>query len=174
MLYFMRNTFALLLLTLLASGCGTIRTHRTVLQPIGTELTASVGSSLFRLNKQRDLPNMWGGRDIYGGKVAKGFAEVKLVGISEHHQVEVLVFDMNHDSTETTLDRYIFAVNQQKVDVTQNVNLGEGSPDGGVAVTIDPNSDQEFVVSGVKITFHEVGSNSVVYTLEDLVAPVAD
>ena len=68
----MKNVLALMLLGLLLSGCGTIRTHRTVLQPMGSPLTASVGSSLFRLNKQRDLPNMWGGRDIYGGKVGKG------------------------------------------------------------------------------------------------------
>ena len=174
MLYFMRNVLALMLLGLLLSGCGTIRTHRTVLQPMGTELTASVGSSLFRLNKQRDLPNMWGGRDIYGGKVRKGFAEVKLIGISEGEKVQVSVFDMNSDNTETTLDRYIFSPGQQNVDVTQNVNLGDESSDQGITVTIDPEVEADFVVSGVKITFHEVGPNSVVYTLEDLTPPATD
>ena len=164
----MRNLFALLLLVLTVTGCGTIRTHRTVLQPMGTELTASVGSSLFRLNKQRDLPNMWGGRDIYGGKVGRGFAEVKLVGILEGPKVEVLVFDMNKDSSETTLDRYIFGVNQQKVDVTQSVSLGAGPADGGVPVTMDLRLERDLVVSGVKITFHEARTSSVVYTLEDL------
>ena len=173
MLYFMRNVLALTLLGLLLSGCGTIRTHRTVLQPMGSPLTASVGSSLFRLNKQRDLPNMWGGRDIYGGKVGKGFAEVKLVGVSDDQKVQVLVFDINADNTETTLDRYIFGVGAT-VDVTQNVNLGEDSSSRGVAVTIDPEVEADFVVSGVKITFHEVGSNTVVYTLEDLTPPAAD
>ncbi len=167
----MRKLIALMLLGLFVSGCGTIRTHRTVLQPMGTELTASVGSSLFRLNKQRDLPNMWGGRDIYGGKVGKGFAEVKLIGISEGEEVEVVVFDMNSDNTETTLDRYIFSPGQQKVDVTQNVNLGDKPSEQGVTVTIDPESEPDFVVSGVKITFLEVRSNSVVYTLEDLTPP---
>ena len=170
----MRHLLALLLLVLTVTGCGTIRTHRTVLQPIGTELTASVGSSLFRLNKQRDLPNMWGGRDIYGGKVGRGFAEVKLVGISEGGKVDVLVFDINKDNSETTLDRYIFGVNQQKVDVTQNVNLGADSSDGGVPVTIDLRLEQVLVVSGVKITFHEAGTSSVVYSLEDLTPVPAD
>jgi len=174
MLYLMRKFITLMLLGLLFSGCGTVRTHRTVLQPMGSTLTASVGSSLFRLNKQRDLPNMWGGRDITGGKVARGFAEVKLIGVSEGEKIEVVVFDMNSDNTETTLDRYIFAPGQQKVDVTQNVNLGEDSSDHGVAVTIDPQTEPEFVVSGVKITFLEVRSNSVVYTLEDLTPHVAE
>ena len=57
MLYSMRSAILLLFMGSLFSACGTIRTHRTVLQPMGTELTASVGSSLFRLNKQPDLPN---------------------------------------------------------------------------------------------------------------------
>ena len=174
MLYIMRNLFVLMLLGILSAGCATVRTHRTVLEPMGTELTASVGSSIFRLNKQRDLPNMWGGRDIYGGKVGRGFAEVKLVGISEDGKVEVLVFDVNKDTTENTLDRYIFGVNQQKVDVTQNVSLGEEPSDGGVAVMIDPAFEQDFVVSGVKITFHEVSKSSVVYTLEDLTPESVD
>ena len=117
---------------------------------------------------------MWGGRDIYGGKVGRGFAEVKLVGISEDGKVEVLVFDVNKDTTENTLDRYIFGVNQQKVDVTQNVSLGEEPSDGGVAVMIDPAFEQDFVVSGVKITFHEVSKSSVVYTLEDLTPESVD
>ena len=168
MLYRMRKFITLMFLGLFVSGCGTIRTHRTVLQPMGTELTASVGSSLFRLNKQRDLPNMWGGRDIYGGKVGKGFAEVKLMGISGSEEVEVVVFDMNSDNTETTLDRYIFSPGQQKVDVTQNVSLGEGRSDHGLAVTINPAAEPEFVVSGIKITFLEVRATSVVYALEDL------
>ena len=170
----MRPLLTVMLLGLFLSGCGTIRTHRTVLQPMGSPLTASVGSSLFRLNKQRDLPNMWGGRDIYGGKVGKGFAEVKLMGISEGEKVQVLVFDMNSDNTETTLDRYIFSPGQQKVDVTQNVNLGDESSDQGVTVTIDPEVEANFVVSGIKITFLEVRSNSVVYTLEDLTPPATD
>jgi len=170
----MRNVLILMLLGLLLNGCGTIRSHRTVLQPMGTELTASVGSSLFRLNKQRDLPNMWGGRDIYGGKVREGFAEVRLIGISEGEKIQILVFDMNSDNTETTLDRYIFSPGQQNVEVTQNVSLGDKSSDQGVRVTIDPESEPNFVVSGVKITFHEVGSNSVVYTLEDLIPVEAD
>ena len=174
MLYSMRSAILLLFIGSLFSACGTIRTHRTVLQPMGTELTASVGSSLFRLNKQRDLPNMWGGRDIYGGKVGKGFAEVKLIGISEGEKVEVVVFDMNSDNTETTLDRYIFSPGQQKVDVTQNVNLGEDSSDHGVAVTIDPKTEPEFVVSGVKITFLEIRPNSVIYTLQDLISPAGE
>jgi len=174
MLHLMRNVITLMLLGLLFSGCGTVRTHRTVLQPMGSSLTASVGSSLFRLNKQRDLPNMWGGRDIYGGKVGKGFAEVKLIGISDAQKVQVLVFDMNSDNTETTLDRYIFSPGQQNVDVTQNVNLGDKPSDQGVAVTIDPESEPDFVVSGVKVTFLEVRSSSVVYTLEDLTQPAAD
>jgi hypothetical protein len=71
----------ILVLNLLIVGCGTIRDHRQLVQPQNQQLTASVGSTLFRLNKKGDLPNIYGGRDVYGGKVDKGFAEVKLRSI---------------------------------------------------------------------------------------------
>ena len=157
----------LLSLALLATACSAVREHRNLLQPVGGQLTASVGSSLFRLNKQRDLPNMWGGRDVTGGRVSRGFAEVKLVGIPGERKAEVLVFDVNADNTETTLDRYFFGVGAD-VDVTQNVNFGDGSSERGIPVTVDLDVEASLVVSGVQITFVEVGQNSVVYTLKDL------
>lgn len=162
------RAWALVILTgLLTGACGAIREHRNILQPLESQLTASVGSSLFRLNKQRDLPNVWGGRDITGGKVARGFAEVRLIGISDDQKVDVRIFDVNADNTENTLDRYFMGV-AATVDVNQNVNLGDDSGEGGTPVTVDLEVEASLVVAGVELTFLEVRQNSVVYTLRDL------
>lgn len=72
-----------LAIVLLATGCGAIRSHRQLEEPLGAQLTSGIGGTLFRLNKTGDLPNAFGGRDIWGGKVDKGFAEMKLVGIED-------------------------------------------------------------------------------------------
>jgi hypothetical protein len=88
---------------LLTAACRTIRSHRQLDQPLGYQLTTGTGGTIFRLNKVGDLPNAFGGRDIWGGKVNKGFAEVKLVGIED--QILLLdVMDINRQSSETTMD----------------------------------------------------------------------
>src|SRR3989442_6926805 len=67
----------------LTVACGTIRSHRQIDQPLGSQLTTGIGGTVFRLNKSSDLPNVFGGRDIYGGKGDRGFAEIKLLGIED-------------------------------------------------------------------------------------------
>src|SRR5437879_11224811 len=87
------------------AACGEIRSHRQLDQPLGSQLTTGIGGTVFRLNKSSDLPNVFGGRDIYGGKVDRGFAEIKLVGIED--QALILdVVDVSRQSSETVMDRY--------------------------------------------------------------------
>jgi hypothetical protein len=163
----MRYTTLILatLVTLFAAGCATVRDLRVLSQPENQTITASIGSSLFRLTKKGDLPNAFGGRDIYGGKVDLGFAEAKLVGIRDGGLVDLLVFDVSRASSETTMDRY---VHRPAVDVSQSVNIGTTDYAAGIPVTIDTKSEQEYVLSGVKITFIEVRKSSVVFTVKDL------
>ena len=157
------------LTTVLIVGCGTVREHRLVVQPLDKKLTASVGSTLFRLNKRGDLPNAFGGRDIYGGKVDKGYAEVKLTAIREERLVELVAFDVGRDSSETTMDRYKpFDNSLARFDVSQTVNIGSTSADPGLLVTVDTAREKEYVLSGIRVTFIDVRPSSVVYTLEDL------
>ena len=54
--------------TIILSDCASVRSHRTLSQPSGVTLTASAGSTRFRLNKTGDLPNVFGARDIWGGE----------------------------------------------------------------------------------------------------------
>jgi hypothetical protein len=63
------SAIALFVATLAMPACGTIRSHRQVEQPLASDLTTGVGGTFFRLNKVGDLPNAFGGRDIWGGKV---------------------------------------------------------------------------------------------------------
>ena len=149
-------------------GCGTVREQRLVVQPLDTRLTASVGSTIFRLNKRGDLPNAFGGRDIYGGKVDKGYAEVKLKAVREERYVDLVSFDVGRDSTETTMDRYKNPL--VRVDVSQTINIGPTSGDAGLLVSVDTAREKEYVLSGIRVMFLEVRPSSVVYTLEDLQA----
>lgn len=151
---------------ILLAGCASVRDLRLLSQPQNKQLSASSGATLFRLSKKGDLPNAYGARDIFGGKVDKGFAEVKLLTIGEDGVLELLVFDVSRDSTETTMSRY--GVGQGfNLSMSQTVNIGGGG-ELGVKATIDTRKGREMVVSGVKITFTEIKPSYVTYTLEDL------
>jgi len=167
-------TAILALLVVLTSGCAKnehlrqpIREYRVVVQPVGTELTASIGSSLFRLNKLSDLPNAYGGRDIYEGKVDRGYAEVKLVGIRDAQFIEIVAYDLNRNSDETTMDRYAAFGSG----ISQSIEIGGSSKADGISVTIDTSQESEYVLSGIRIKFLEVRPSSVVYIVEDTLPP---
>ena len=160
---------SVLAIVLLATGCGAIRSHRQLEQPLGAQLTSGIGGTLFRLNKTADLPNAFGSRDIWGGKVDKGFAEMKLVSI-EDQTVVLDVFDINRQSSETTMDRYKPFQRSAivSVDVQQSVALGQGETSKPYRIRLDTGQQQDIVISGVRVKFIEVQPYSVRYTLQDL------
>ena len=161
----------MLAIALLATGRGAIRTHRQLEQPLGAQLTSGIGGTLFRLNKTGDLPNAFGGRDIWGGKVDKGFAEMKLVGI-EDQTVVLNVIDINRQSSETTMDRYKPFQRSAVVgvDVQQSIALGQGETPKPYRIRLDTRPQQDIVISGIRVKFIQVQPYSVRYTIEDLQA----
>jgi hypothetical protein len=155
-------------LTLMAA-CGAIRSYRQVDQQVGPQLTTGIGGTVFRLNKLSDLPNAFGGRDIYGGKVDRGYAEMKLAGI-EDQTVILDIVDVSRQSSETTMDRYKHLIRPGvvNVDIQQSLSVG-GSPGPSPArIHLDTKKQRDIVISGIRVTFVEVQPFSVRYTLEDL------
>ncbi|MDB4136834.1 hypothetical protein N9762_01715 [Gammaproteobacteria bacterium] len=69
------------LLTSCASVTGEIKTYEVIKQKLNTELYSAIGSVVFRLDRSSDLPNVYGGADIYGGKVDNGFSQVVFSGV---------------------------------------------------------------------------------------------
>lgn len=151
------------------AACGAIRSHRQLDQPLGPQLATGVGGTVFRLNKMSDLPNAYGGRDIYGGKVDRGFAEMKLVGI-EDQTVILDVVGVSRQSSETTMDRYRHLVRPGvvNVDVQQTVTLGAAQGPAPTRIRLDTRKQRDIVISGIKVNFLEVQPYSVRYTIEDL------
>lgn len=154
----------LILLSFYLSSCATVRVHRELSRPENTILTASVGSTLFRLSKKSDLPNAVGGRDIYGGKVDRGYAEVKLIGITNGRNLKLLVYDVSRESSENTMERY---GRRSLVDVEQSVIIGSDASDGGVFVTLDTNEEREYTVAGITMRISEVRASSITYNIRD-------
>ena len=150
-------------------GCGAVRSHRQIDQPVGPHLTTAIGGTIFRLNKSSDLPNAAGNRDILGGKIDRGFAEIKLAGI-EQDTLIIDVVDFNRQSAETTMDRYkaFQQAGVVNVDVQQSVSSGTTQTIAPSRIRLDTRKQREIVISGVKVIFLEVHLYSVSYWLQDL------
>jgi len=156
---------------ILSVGCASIRSHRTLSQPTGVTLTAGVGSTLFRLNKTGDLPNAFGGRDIWGGKVDRGFAEVKLLAI-DGPILTLATADIDRQSTETVMDRYKPFQNRNAavaVDVENEINIGpQGSEVAASILKFDTTKQKDLVVGGIKLSILSVQPYNVRYTVQDI------
>ena len=145
---------------LLASllSCGSIRKYRE-LNPSEGVNTVSVGGLVFRLDIQEDLPNAFGRADLYGGKVRKGYAEVRLVRIIDDTKIELSIIEQRFASTETTMDRY-----GGRFNVQQSIIL---SGDNSNTQVIDVSRQREMVISGVRLYFIEIQPYTLKYKLLD-------
>ncbi|MBW2596218.1 MAG: hypothetical protein JRC93_09630 [Deltaproteobacteria bacterium] len=160
----------LIIVSLSISGCGTIRSHRNLEQSMGSVLITGIGGTVFRLNKTGDLPNAFGGRDIWGGKIDKGFAEMKLAGI-EGTVLILEITDVNKHSSETVMDRYKPFRNREatvNVDVDNTVTIRNIEHPKPYMVRFDTVKQKDIVISGIRVTFSEVQPYSVQYTLENV------
>lgn len=159
----MRRISYLFVMTMLFSSCATIQNYNKLEQPQEQILTASIGSTIFRMNKSGDLPNVFGKADMYGGKVDKGYAELKFKGIKENGNIILQITDTNKSSTETTMDRY--KENVVNVSASNTVNMGDVSNSDQTVFEFDPKKEKSLVISGVGVTFIEVTTYSVKYKL---------
>ena len=162
--------FALIIVSLSMYGCGTIRSHRNLEQPMESVLTTGIGGTVFRLNKTGDLPNAFGGRDIWGGKTDKGFAEMKLAGIEE--TVLILeIIEVNKHSSETVMDRYKPFQNRNtavNVDVDNTITIGNQEQPKPYIVRFDTAKQRDITIGGVRVTFSVVQPYSVQYSLSNV------
>jgi len=157
----------LIIVSFLLSGCGTIRSHRNLEQPTESVLTTGIGGTVFCLNKTGDLPNAFGGRDVWGGKIDKGFAEMKLAGI-EGTVLILEIIEVNKHSSETVMDRYKPFQNRNaavNVDVDNSLTIGNQTQPKPYIVRFDTAKQRDIVISGVRVAFSELQPYSVQYSL---------
>ena len=160
----MRYTYVLLCIFILF-GCSQIQNYRFLQQPENRVLEASIGSTIFRLNRTADLPNAFGKADLYGGKVDKGYTELKLKGFSEKGILILQVTDINHNTSETTMDRYRPAVS---VNVKQKFNTSSANENDPTTFLFDTAKEISLTIAGIRVVFIKIGSYGISYKLHDV------
>ena len=159
----MKNIRFLFIVFLLAS-CATIQNYRNLDQQSGQPLTVSVGGTIFRLSRTSDLPNVAGKADLFGGKIDRGFAELKFYGVNDKGEVLLSVAEINKTSSDTTMDRY---GGRAMVQVQTNVAVATSAGDVGTRFSFDTKKQKELVIAGIRVIFLDLQPYSVTYRLED-------
>jgi hypothetical protein len=87
------------------SGCASVKEYATLKTPANRTLRASQGQIVFRVDKAKDLPNLWGRADLFGEKVSIGYDELRYMGMADDRILIFSVYQVTVDSNETTMSR---------------------------------------------------------------------
>lgn len=97
---------AIILLSFFVVSCANIKRYEKVSVKTGETLIISVGQSVYSVQKSRDLPNVFGRADIYGGKVDLGFSDLRYMGLASDGSLVFQFTDVDKRSNENVFTRY--------------------------------------------------------------------
>jgi len=109
-----------LLAAVLLSGCSSINNYESLEQPANTPLKTYVGGEVFKVDKSSDLPNAFGHADVFGGKVDRGFSELRYLGVQQNGYLGFAVVEMETRSNESTMSRY--GMSTTTINTQSNIN----------------------------------------------------
>lgn len=160
------------------TGCGaTIQTHEQLSQDTGRELSTHVGGQVMKIQRTSDLPNAFGKADVFGGRLNRGYTELRYQGLAPDGRVNFRVTEVETESTETTMSRYggsTSTLNAQRVGnsvygtvTTYDAPRGntERLPPNTTQFAVDPNKTKDFTVAGVKVQIISATETSLAYQL---------
>lgn len=160
------------------TGCGaTIQSYERLSQDTDRTLTTHVGGQVLKVQKSSDLPNAFGKADIFGGKVNRGYTELRYQGLAPDGRLVFRVTEVETESSETTMSRYggsTSTLNAQRYGnsvyatvTTYDAPRGstERLPPNTTEFAVDPSKAKEFEVGGVKVSVVSADETSITYRL---------
>lgn len=159
----MRGLLFSVLIVVIAIGCvhQPIRTFEDVTPNPGQNLRTPPGGIIVRIERSQDLPNAYGGRDIYGGKVALGYSELRFRGISLEGHVQLRSSDVRVQSAESTMTRYGAGGTLPTLDQTRTE-----FPPEVVDFVLDPGQSKELEFNGYRVYVRSAAAHELVYDLQ--------
>ncbi len=143
-------------------GCAKIEHKQLLAEPIGRDLTVPVGGTIATMNKQKDLPNVFGKADIYGRKVDIGFTKLVYEGPSAGGGVAVAQIDvdvLSNADVFTRMPAMAGSYSSASVYGNQNYVSGSGSsnswayaPRGEQNIVLPPNARRFTIPKGRTLT----------------------
>lgn len=125
----------------------------------------------------QDLPNAFGKADVFGGKVNRGYTELRYQGITPDGRLVFRVTQVETESTETTMSHYggsTSTLNARRVGnsvygtvTTYDAPRGatERLPPNTTEFALDPKKTKEFTIDGFKVLVINASETSLAYQL---------
>ncbi len=188
------SAILVLLFAILISSCAPVEHQSNLAQPAGTKLFAGPGDVVVRVQKTRNLENLFGASDIFGRKTDEGFSEIRFVGLAQDGALILYRKDVFIQTNETTMSRsgvtQAYSTSQTDLSGTYAANPLGGTYAGqadstSVATIITPADDyhavlppdvlglrlppgaKDFVFEGRLITILSVSPSALTYTIEE-------
>lgn len=102
----MMNKLITIISVLIISSCATIEEYEKLIQETNVPLSTSVNGVIFKIKKEKDLPNAYGKADIWGGKVDQGEKVLRYMGLNSSGNMVLRITDIDIKSNETVFTRY--------------------------------------------------------------------
>jgi hypothetical protein len=176
-----RLLLSTLLTFVLFSGCATIQTYEILQQPTNETLRTHINGVVFRVGRSSDLPNAFGKADVFGGKVDRGYLELRYVGLAADGRILLRLTDLETRSTATTMSRYgggtvqVTSTDYGSWSTARGVYIPppegrtEVLPPNTVEFVFDP-AENPLVIGKFEVTFEEATSQSLTYRLREVAA----
>lgn len=162
-------------------GCASVR-HQSVVESSSKKTkTAFKGQKLVRIKKVEDLKNAFGKRDIWGGKVDKGYTEIYFAG-QEGAKLKFVVVEVDVDTNASVYTRYMnrgptFTATSKKnfdgtVTTTGEVNPGLGQeewrqqlPPNSYEIVLDYPNEKEIDLDNINVEVLSVAEGKITFDL---------
>lgn len=169
---------SILALVVALAGCGaTLQTYDRLKQESDREIMTHVGGEVHKVKRTTDLPNAFGKADIFGGKVDRGFTELRFQGIEQDGRAVFRVTEIETQLTETSMSRYGGSTSKLDAQLigthmsgtVTTFNAPRGSTEmltpNTTQFAIDLNKSKELTVAGLKVRVLAVTETSLTYVL---------
>ena len=141
----MRLTIFLVLLA--TTACAPVQHDQVLSNSRPLSGIAGVGDLVARVDKERNLENIFGASDIWGRKTKEGFTELRFAGLSPTGEVVLYRTDTNIITNETTMSRAPLSSTYSQANATTTYGGGVANTNiSGTSTTIHPTSDYHAVI----------------------------
>lgn len=178
----MKIVLVLATASLLLGGCvgNPIKNYDNLAQSSATELNTHIGGQVFKIDRSTDLPNAFGKADIFGGKVNRGYTELRYQGTRDNKLIFRLT-EVETYSNETTMSRYggdttyvdsSSRLRGNRIQTTGTITTVPGAqgstealPPNTTEFLFDPTKKKEITISGVRVIIIDHDEHSLRYML---------
>jgi len=175
------RSIAYLVVAFFIIGCAPIQTYERLHPSPGPGLSTYVGGAVFKMERTSDLPNVAGKADIFGGKVNRGFTELRYQGLTQDGKLVFRVTEIETQSNETAMSRYGRGVSSVNLNTsysaygsqTYGTAFYQPPPQGRTEILppnttefiIDPSKTKELNIAGVRVEIRGFDAQSLRYSL---------